>query len=127
MVIFHKVLSEKTVKHYMPPKITLPPVDGLANLKTALAVFTVPDIPNLELGYSEAQAALSQMSVVFNVCDRNGVELGLMCKQAALVKNLLSSYWSLLNSISEQIDRMKYAASVQTFPSVATCMGSRIG
>lgn len=123
VVIFHKVLSDRTAKSYLQP--ALPPVDGLGKLKTDLAYFLAPENPRLEMDYCQAQDALTCLTTVISVLERNGLQLGLMYQQTQFVSKLLSSYWTRLDELSSHLISIRRMASVQQYPSIVTMQGVR--
>jgi hypothetical protein len=125
VVIYHKVLSDRTAKGYLQP--ALPPVDALAKLKADLGYFIAPENPRLEMDYCQAQDALTCLTTVINALERNGLQLGLMYQQTQFVSKLLSSYWTRLDELSSHLISIRRMASVQQHPSIVTMQGVRFG
>lgn len=92
-------------------------------LKTDLAYFLREEQPEIKMGYHDAQEALRATSVVLDVCESHGLKLGYLRQQLRLSGMLLCSYWTRLDEMSFHLDRMKYMASVQLHPSIATLEG----
>lgn len=120
-VLLHKVLSSDINDSFLKQK----PVDTLAKLKYDLGYFIAPENPRLEMDYCQAQDALTCLSTVVNVLERNGLQLGLMYQQTQFVSKLLSSYWTRLDELSSHLISIRRMASVQQYPSVVTMQGVR--
>lgn len=133
VVIYHKVLSDRTAKNYLQP--TLPPVDNLAALKKDLAQFCAPEDPHLQITYATAQRTLSLLSALMVHLENHGFNMALMYQKTQFVQNFLTSYYSRLeaihyqmNSISKQmsLDAINYAADISKHPTVVSCYGAKI-
>lgn len=133
VVIYHKILSDRTAKNYLQP--VLPPVDNLAALKKDLAHFCAPEDPHLQITYPTAQRTLSLLSALIVHLENHGFNMALMYQKTQYVQNFLTNYYSRLeaihyqmNSISKQmsLDAINYAADICKHPTVVSCYGAKI-